>query len=240
LLANCGGIKLFFDFQVDENRELVEEAVRLGYSGLALFNEEKIKDSDPSKNRFDREELKKKFSIELYKGVLIRAKNPEDMKRKVGKFRKDADVIMVQGGDQKINRTASEDPRVDIISHPYYKRRDCGINHVIGKKAAENDVAVELNIKYLSKTSSYLRYKVLSHYREILKLQRKFGFPLIITSHARSIYDLHSPQDIIALSGCFGMSHDEASSTLSENPQKIIERSKMRNKIIVDGVKIIE
>jgi ribonuclease P/MRP protein subunit RPP1 len=235
-----GEINLFFDFQVNENKELVEEAARLGYSGLALFNQEKIPDTDSSRNRFDREELKEKFSIELYKGVLIRAKNPEDMKRKLEKFRKDADVIMVQGGDQKINRTASEDPRVDIISRPYYKRRDCGINHVIGKKAAENEVAMELNIRYLSKTSSFLRYKVLAHFREILKLQRKFGFPLIITSHARSIYDLNSPQDLIALAGCFGMSRGETISALSENPQKIIERSKMRNKIIVDGVKIIE
>ncbi|MCE5213475.1 MAG: ribonuclease P, partial [Methanobacterium sp.] len=117
---------------------------------------------------------------------------------------------------------------------------DCGINHVIGKKAAENSVAVELNIRYLSKTSSYLRYKVLAYFREILKLQRKYGFPLVITSDARTIYDQHSPQDIIALTHCFGMDRQEAIDALSKTPLDIIERNNIRDNIIVDGVKLIK
>lgn len=234
---------LFFDFHVNENIKLVEEAERLGYAGVATFKEERPgkPGGDQSNNDVDvYETIKQIHSIKLYKGMIIRAKNPEDMKRKVSKFRKKVDVIMVQGGNQKINRAASEDPRVDIISQPYFKRKDCGINHVIGKKAAENEVATELNIRYLSRTSSHLQYKVLAQFREILKLQRKFGFPVIITSDARSIYDLHTPQDIIALTRCFGMEREEAISALSEIPQKIIDRSNLRNKVIVEGVKIID
>jgi ribonuclease P/MRP protein subunit RPP1 len=158
------------------------------------------------------------------------------MKQKVKRHRKEFDIVMVQGGDQKINRGACEDPRVDIISKPYFNRRDCGINHVIAKKAAQSEVAIELNIKHLTKTSPYLHYKVLSYFREIIKLKKKFDFPLIITSSAKSIYDLHSPQDLIALSKCFGMDQEEAVSALSEIPINIIERSKIRHKIIVDGV----
>ena len=228
---------MFYDFHVNEDLKLVKEAKRLGYGGLALFNHGKKPFSDEIINW---NSLKKEYSIKLYKGVLIRARNPEDMKQKIKKHRKKADVVMIEGGDQKINRAACEDRRVDILSKPYFNRRDCGINHVIAKKAALNEVAIELNLKHLTKTSSYLHYKVLSYFREIIKLKKKFNFPLIVTSSAESIYDLHTPQDLIALCKCFGMNQEEAANALSETPMNIIERSKIRDKIIVDGVKSLD
>lgn len=236
---------MFFDFHVKENLKLAEEAERLGYTGLALFNTGEGHHK-PGHNReidgggTDNETLNQKSSIKIYKGILIQAKNPEDMRQKVKKFRENVDVIMVRGGDQKINRAACEDPQVDILSKPYFNRRDCGINHVMAKKAALGEVAIELNVKYLTKTNSYLHYKVLSHFREILKLKRKFNFPLIITSDAESIYDLHTPKDLLALSKCFGMDSEEAEDALSGTPLKIIERSNIRNKVIVAGVKVVK
>ncbi len=235
-------IILFYDFHVNENPKLVEEAQRLGYDGLALFEqvEGQRKPHKPDYNGELDDGHTTNHDIKIYKGILIQARNPEDMRQKVKKFRKNVDVIMVKGGDQKINRAACEDPRVDIISKTYFNRRDCGINHVIAKKAALNEVSIELNIRHLTKTNPYLHYKVLAQFREILKLKRKFNFPLIITSSAKSIYDLHTPKDLIALSKCFGMKTEEAESALSETPLKIIERSNIRNKVIVDGVKVIK
>lgn len=221
---------MFFDFHVNEN--LVEEAERLGYSGVALFK--------PGENSRINQETVQKSQIKVYHGIKIKAKNPEHMRQSVKRFRKEADVIMVTGGDQKVNRAACEDHRVDILSKPYFKRRDCGINHVIARQAAQNQVAIELNIRHLTTTRPYLHYKILAHFREILKLQRKFGFPLIITSNAQSIYDLHTPEDLMALSKCFGMNDEEAENALSQTPLDIIERNGIRDKIIVDGVRIID
>ncbi len=209
----------------------------MGYAGLTLFNSDNNRQSP---EEIDYDELGDKHSIEIYNGALIQSKNPEDMKQKVKKSRKAADIVMVRGGDQKINRAACEDPRVDILSKPYFKRRDCGINHVMAKKAALNDVAIELNIKHLTKTNPHLHYKVLSHYREIVKLKRKYGFPLIITTEAESIYELHTPRDIMALALCFGMDTEEAEEALSANPQEIIGRSKLREKVIAEGVRLVD
>ncbi len=250
---------MFFDFHVNNDLKLVEEAERLGYAGLTLFKEDKDHSKSGYKQKIDDGNvlaekddtnvligkdagnvLAEKYSIRIYKGVLIQARNPEDMRQKVKKSRKNADVIMVPGGDQKMNRAACEDPQVDVLSKPYFNRRDCGINHVMAKKAAQNGVAIELNIKYLTKTSSYLHYKVLSHFREIIKLKRKYNFPVIITSDADSIYDLHTPKDLVALSRCFGMKREEAENTLSQTPMKIIEKSSTRNEVIVNGVKVVE
>jgi ribonuclease P/MRP protein subunit RPP1 len=221
---------LYYDFHIN-NINLVEEAERLGYSGLAIIGGNQGEDNEWE--NWDR------HPIQIYKSILIRARNPEDMRQKVKRFRGEAQVIMVQGGDQKINRAACEDPQVDILSMPYYNRKDSGINHVMARKASQNEVAVELNIKHLSRTSSHLQYKVLAHYRELVKLKRKFNFHLIITSNAQSIYDLHSPLDLIALSRCFGMNQEEAVSALSKSPRNIIERNNTRNKVVVDGVKLV-
>jgi len=224
---------LFFDFHVHNDNELVREAERLGYNGVALFNRAEneinksvLPDNDPS--------------FQIKSGLAVHPKNTADLKRKIQKHRMKTDVLMVNGGDLKINRAACENPQVDILSNPYWRRRDCVINDISARKAAENDVAVELNTKYLLNIKPQLRYKILGYYREILKLQRKFDFPLIITSGADSIFDLHTPPDLIALTYCFGMTEEEAFIALSETPRDIIIKNSVRGHMLVEGAKIID
>ncbi len=218
---------MFFDFHVHGNEKLAKEAKRLGYEGICL-----VRYSDEY-----HQAIKKNSGAKT--GVEIIAENSDDLKKKIRKFRRKVDILLVHGGNIKINRTACEDPRIDIIAHPYRNRRDCGINHVLAKEAAENGVAVEININYILKFRSSLRSKVLNQFRQILKLQRKFKFPLIITSGAHSIYDLRAPRDIIALTSCFGMAEEEANDGLSKTPITIMEKSKVRKDYIVNGVRVI-
>ncbi len=148
--------------------------------------------------------------------------------------------MIVRGGDLKVNRAACEDKRVDILSQPNRSRRDSGINHVLARKAAENSVAIEINLKILLKTNLRYRYRVLSQFRHIVELQRKFKFPLIITSSASFKYDLITPQDITALSKSFQMSFEESFDAISKIPQEIIEINDLRDNFVVDGVRIME
>ena len=224
--------KMFFDFHV-HNIQLAVEAKRLGYNGIALIQSSRSYNTPnniaPIEDGFN-----------IFSGIEIYAKNPEDLKNKVQKFREHNDVVIVNGGNIKVNRAACEDPRVDILAHPYKSRRDSGINHILAKKASENNVAIELSINSIIRTRLSLRAKILSQFRQILKLQRKFKFPLIITSNAYSIYDLRTPEDIIAFADCLEMTPDEITSSLFKNPMDIIERSKIRKNVIVKGARIIE
>ena len=223
---------MFFDFHVHGDLDLAFEAQRLGYNGIAIIQSSKNYNSQKSK------EIKNDFHI--FTGVEIYAKNPEDLKKKVGKYREKEDVIIVNGGNLKINRAACEDPRIDILAHPYKNRRDSGINHILAKKASENEVAIELSLQPLIKTRFSLRAKLLSQFRQIIKLHRKFGFPTIISSNAYSTYDLRSPKDILALGCCFGMTKEESEDSLWKNPINIIERNKIRKNIVVKGARIIK
>lgn len=228
---------MFFDLHFHGDEELIKEAERLGYDGIGLtryyedFNSEFLRQLDI---------LKANSNIILKKCVEISCKHPEDLRKKVQKSRKKADILLVRGGDLKVNRAVCEDQRVDILSQPYRSRRDSGINHVIARKAAENSVAIEINLKILLKTNLRYRYRVLSQFRHIIELQRKFKFPLIITSSANSKYDLITPQDITALSKCFQMSFEESFDAISKIPQEIIKTNDLRDSFVIDGVRIVE
>ncbi len=228
---------MFFDLHFHGDEKVISEAERLGYAGVGLtryfedFNSEFLKQFDI---------LKSTSNIILRKCVEISCRNPEDLRKKIQKSRKKADILIVQGGDLKVNRAACEDQRVDILSQPYRSRRDSGINHVLARKAAENSVAIEINLKTLLKTNLRHRFRVLSQFRHVVELQRKFKFPLVITSCASSKYDLITPQDITALTKCFQMSFEESFDAISKIPQEIIEINEKRDSFVVDGVRIVE
>jgi ribonuclease P/MRP protein subunit RPP1 len=209
---------------------------RLGYAGVAVTRYLEDYNSEFSRE-FD--DLKSSTSLILKKCLEISCKNPEDLRKKVQKSRKKADIVMVRGGDLKVNRAACEDRRVDILSQPYRSRRDTGINHVLARKASENNVAIELNLKNFLKTNLRYRYRIISQFRHIVELQRKFKFPLIITSNANSKYDIRTPQDIFALAKCFGMTFEETYDALSTTPQNIFETNNIRASFVVDGVRKI-
>jgi ribonuclease P/MRP protein subunit RPP1 len=225
---------MFFDFHVHGDSNLTLEACRLGYHGIAIIQ------SSKNYNKNIKDDIKEMDNFKIFTGVEIYAKNGEDLKKKVQKFRDKEDILIVNGGNVKINRAACEDPRVDVLAHPYKNRRDSGINHILAKKAALNEVAIELSINPLIKTRFSLRAKLLSQFRQLIKMHRKFGFPTIISSNAYSPYDLRTPNDIIALARCFGMNEEEAQNSLSKNPINIIERSKIRKNVVVKGVRLIK
>ena len=236
---------MFFDFHIHGGPELALDAGNIGYHGVGLtvYSRDCINKPETLKN------LRKSISdlnedkddhISIQICVEIEAKNQEDLKKQVQNFRKKADVILVHGGDLKINRAATEDPRVDILSHPYRSRFDSGINHVLAVKAAENSVAIEINLKYFLLTRSNQQYRVLNQFRQIMKLHRKYELPVIITSDSSSFYGLRNPRDIMALAACFGMTKDEAFNALSKTPQEIIYRNKIRNDVIVPGARLVK
>jgi ribonuclease P/MRP protein subunit RPP1 len=234
---------MFFDFHIHGNHKLALEALKLGYHGVALINhsEELGKHPNIIKSTAEyKQHFENASQLFILKGVEIKAKNPEDLKRKIQKFSNKTDILLVQGGNLKINRAATEDPRVDMLCYPYRSRVDSGINHVLSAEAAKNRVSIEINLKYLLMNRPNKRHKVLSQFRQIIKLHRKFKFPVIITSDANSIYDLRSPRDVVSLAACFGMTSEEAIKAMSTVPQEIMEVGSLRDQIIVSGARLVK
>ncbi|MBA5942619.1 MAG: ribonuclease P protein component 3 [Methanophagales archaeon] len=200
--------------------ELLRVARRYGYAGIAVTNHDELL----------KEELRLN-SIALYTGVEIRANSVVELKRKIKFYHGKTALLAVHGGNAKINRAAVEDSRVDILAHPCGGAREDGdgdgdgvLNHVLVRYAAENSVAIDFNMNGIIYNRRGERARIIGKMRDNLRLLRKYKAPMILTSNARSVYDLRAPREMIALASLFGMTKVEATSALSDIPLDILER----------------
>ena len=196
-----------------------------------------------SKTDFNQTYRNKKTNFEHAKvsmGINILNANSNEIRKILNKYRDKSTYISCLGGDLKINRSVCENYRIDVLSRPYYKRKDSGMNHVLAKEAAKNNVAIELCFRDI--LNNYLRYRanVISSFKEILMFHRKFKFPLILTTDSKSVYDISSARDIASFFKSIGFTDREIYNGFYYYPRQIIDFNKERENMIVRGVKVIE
>jgi len=191
--------------------DLLRVAKRYGYAGIAITNHDEIMKDNLASNS-------------LFIGVEIRANSVVELKRKLKLHWGKVPLLAVHGGNDKINRAAVENPRVDILAHPCGEKGEGSLNHVLVRYATENGVAIDFNLNAIIYSRRGERARILGKMRENLKLVRKYNAPMILTSHARTIYDLRAPREMIALAALFGMSKEEATSALCDIPKGVLEK----------------
>lgn len=177
--------------------------------------------------------------IEIDYTLEIKSNNVDEIRKTVSKFRKKVNCISVVGGDLKINRAVCENIRVDILSRPYLGRYDSGLNHVLAKEALNNSVAIELSFKDI--LDSYLSYrsKILSNFKDIYSLFRKFNFPLILSSKAESIFDLRNVRDFKTFFIATGLKGDEVEKSFKV-ASGILDFNKNRQDYILKDVRLVK
>ena len=156
-------------------------------------------------------------------GVEIVAATVRDLRKKISFFRDIATIISVHGGDERINRAACKDDRVDVLMHPERGKYN-GITQVTAKIAEKNEVALGVSLDYFWKTEELERSRLLAFQRRNVTLCRKFGVQIIITSDAYSHFDLRTPRQLKALAGLLLLTDWEAEIALSKAPLSIMKR----------------
>jgi ribonuclease P/MRP protein subunit RPP1 len=218
--------------------QLATAAKQLGYKGICLAeyykNDEQIK-----KLKTEIERIKQKAGIEIFLG--FEARNLKELNI-LRERRKRFDVLLVRGGDLRLNREAVETPEVDILTHPEYERQDCGMNHILMKAASKNNVAIEINFREVLVSSKKTRSMILKHMTQNIKLAKKFKAPIIVCSGALSHWDVVDPQCLISFVNLLGLELNEAKNTISKVPERIIKQIKERKSEdwIVPGVKVVK
>ena len=168
----------------------------------------------------------------------IKSSNPSEIRKIVRKYRNKSSCISVLGGNLKVNRTSLENIRVDVLSKPYFKRYDSGLNHILAKEAKENNVAIELVFSDILKTYLAHRSKILANFRDIYRLYRKYDFPLILSSGATSIFDIRTVEDFKAVFTQTGLSNLEVENSF-KTAANILEFNDDRKNMILSGVKVV-
>ena len=78
-----------------------------------------------------------------------------------------------------------------------------------------------------------------SNFKDIYALHRKFDFPLILTSGARSVFDIRTPQDFIAFFEQTGLTHDEITNSFKIQ-ENILDFNRNRDNMIFNGVRRVD
>ena len=237
----------------DNDLALVKEANKFGWDYLNLnyshdnfekaleYKDDLIEElSNVDFNQTYRNKKTNFEHAEISMGINILNANSNEIRKIINKYRNKSNYISCLGGDLKVNRSVCENRRIDVLSRPYYKRKDSGMNHVLAKEAQRNNVAIELCFRDILNNRLKYRARVISSFKEIMMFHRKFKFPLILTTDSKSIYHVRSTRDIAAFFKSIGFSDEEIYNGFYYYPKKIVDFNKERQDMIVKGVKLID
>ena len=233
---------MFFDLNIkgsslENNIKLAAEASRYGWEHINFsYNQNDFQNALDLKEDLS-ENLEDVISFDYT--LEIKSTNIDEIRKNVNMFRSKALCISVVGGDLKVNRAVLENVRVDVLSRPYLKRYDSGINHILAKEAVYNNVAIELCFKDILRTYLAPRAKVISNFRDIYTLYRKFDFPLILSSRAESVFDIKTTHDFISVFKQTGLTDEEIDKSF-KTAEDILEFNRNRDNLIFRGVRRVD
>ena len=197
-----------------------------GIKGLGVVFENKI-----DGGVFDKIEKQVKFDVVPI--IELKAKRENELKTAVRRVRNQAVVVMIDAGDVSVARAAAEMSDVDIISHAF-------VDQTTARDAAKNNVALEVNLRDILQVYGMKRANLLSKLNFNLRLARKYKTPIVLTTGAKTIYDMRTPKQIQLFAEAIGFKKDEAKKAIFTTPKKIVEtnRKKLSGKIVSEGVEI--
>ena len=221
----------------ENNIKLAAEALKYGWNHINFSYDQ----NDYSDALDFKKDLNSYFdgNIGIDYTLEIKSSNVSEIRKTVRKFRNKSSCISVVGGDLKVNRAVLENVQIDVLSRPYLKRYDAGINHVLAKEAVRNNVAIELSFRDILKSYLAHRSKVLSNFNDIYTLYRKFDFPLVLSSGAKSVFDLRTPHDFKAFFIQTGLSENEVDKSFTA-ASNILKFNESRDKMILQGVRRVD
>ena len=233
---------MFFDLNVqgsslENNIKLARQASDYGWEHINFsYNQNDFKDAMNLKDDL-RDGLE--GIIDFDYTLEIKSNNIDDIRKAANKFRNTASCISVVGGDLKVNRAVLENVKMDVLSRPYFKRYDSGMNHILAKEAVYNNVAVELCFSDVLKSYLAPRSKIISNFRDIYTLYRKYDFPLILSSRAHSVFDIKTTHDFMAVFKQTGLSEAEIEKSF-RTCADILEYNRNRDSLIFRGVRRVD
>lgn len=217
--------------------EILEFLEILDYKKVIIAEElSKIKNFE----EFDSEIKKINTNLEIFSGVIFTENNYKDLKCMNVKKRKNFDILLVRGGNLKLNREAVQNVFSDFLINPFENREDIGINHIFAKKAALNNVGIVIDFSSLKFKNLYEENKEYQKILEISKLCRKYKVPFFIASFSKEKFDVKDFKFFESIEYVFGFEEKE----IKENWKRIENileenRKKRSEKWIMPGVELI-
>ncbi|NYT04760.1 MAG: ribonuclease P [Methanomicrobiales archaeon] len=178
-------------------RRLAHEAAARGYDGIVCVGISPPPDTP----------------VRVIPAAVVAGKTFKDISVQVRRESRSADLILACAGDAGLNRALLSYRGIHILKGVHAAPRRA-FDHICARNAADSEIAVDISLQPLIGSRGAARQKVLQCYADILRLQRRYGFRLAISSDARSVLDLRHVRVIPHLCGLFGMEPAETTAAL--------------------------
>ena len=186
---------------------------------------------------YDADAITDAYGVDVAAGVEVRAEDPSRASGFVGNYRSDRTVVVVHGGDRRINRFAVEQASVDVLAHPM--REDGDFNHVLANAAADNGVRVEFDFGPVLRESGGSRVRAIKELRKLRELVADAGAPFVVSAAPHSHLQVRAPRDLVAVGETIGFDADTVREGLAEWG-RVVERNRDRQSdaVIEPGVRL--
>lgn len=183
-------------------------AADYGFEGVVLRNH-----GDESFDA-DAAAIADRYDLDVVDGVEIRAESRSRAGGFLGAHRPERTVVLVHGGDPALNRFAVESDRVDVLAHPMASDGD--VNHVIVEAAADNGVALEVDLSPVLRSSGGRRTRAIAGLRKLRDLIEHATAPYVVSADARSHLHVRTPRELLALGKAIGLDREWIATGLKE------------------------
>lgn len=180
-------------------RRLALEAAALGFDSLVVID-------TPVNATYG--------EVEVRAGLFIRNAGMKDVIAQVKRVKDPGTVVSVKAGDAGFNRAAVTLRGVHIIRGIHAADKNA-FDHVTAKMAAENRVAIDIDLSVLIAGRGIARQRAIQRYRDVLVLRNRFEFPLTFSTYARSVLELRAVREISGLASLLGMDLSDVEQALA-------------------------
>ncbi|MBT4334699.1 hypothetical protein HOD61_02685 [archaeon] len=161
-----------------------------------------------------------KQNLEFEKKLNIETEVVEIIEVQTNNFRsavqKSKGLVIIKGGNEKINRLAVENKQVDILLSPEDNNRKdsffikkSGINQVMCRLAKSNGVSIGINFSDLLNSNGKERTIRLGRIIQNVKICKKFGVNMVIGTFANNKYELRSNDCLKSFAKVIGMNNSD-------------------------------
>jgi ribonuclease P/MRP protein subunit RPP1 len=169
-------------------RRLALEAKSLGFDSLVAM--------DTPSGSFD--------GVDILSGIILQDAPMRDLIARVKRAKDSGAVISVSARDNGFNRAVISLKGVHIL-RGIQAADKLAFDQVTAKMAADNNVAIDIDLSVLIAARGIVRQRAIHRYRDVLIFERRFEFPVTLSSHARSYLDLRAVREITGLCSLIGM-----------------------------------
>ena len=168
--------------------------------------------------------------IDVIPGIYVSGLPAKDVQNRAKKCRGMGTVVSVQAGDNGFIRTVANTRGVHILRGIYAADKHA-FDHVTAKIAADNNTAIDIDLAPVIFGRGHQRQKAIHRYLDVMVLERRFEFPLTISSSARSVLGMRAVREMTGLCSLFGMDETGVQAALAgvarvtapeENPVRVI------------------